>query len=106
MKLFPIQSERKAKPHHLNIPWSVAELAYSVYSARYGREQSLERLAERGGFYPSEMDELLPDWRNRCDLIERYKQAFEYLVGCLPEECTAGFVTEARRIIAGEERVG
>lgn len=63
--MFPIQSERGADPHPLRIPWDVAELAYSVYSARYGRDQSLERMAERGGFGPSEMDMFLPDWRER-----------------------------------------
>lgn len=68
-KLFPIQTERGAKPHPLWIPWPVAELAYSVYAADFGTSQSLARLAERGGFGPSEMDKLLPDWRARCELI-------------------------------------
>jgi hypothetical protein len=68
-KLFPIQSKRWAAPHPLQIPWSVAELAYSVYSGSYGRSQSLDRLAERGGFGPGEMDMFLPDWRERCDRI-------------------------------------
>jgi hypothetical protein len=65
-RLFPIQSQRGAKPHPLQIPWDIAQLAYSVYSSRYGRSQSLERLAERGGFGPCEMDEFLPDWREQC----------------------------------------
>lgn len=67
----PIATERNAKPHPMRIPWSVAELAYSAYAGKYGRIQTLERLAERGGFYPSEMDELLPDWRERSDEITR-----------------------------------
>lgn len=66
-RLFPIQSERGAKPHPLQIPWGIAELAYSVYSARYGRSQSLECLGQRGGFGPGEMDMFLPDWRERCE---------------------------------------
>lgn len=65
-KMFPIQTERGAPPHPLLIPWHIAELAYSVYASRYGTSQSLERLAERGGFGPSEMDIFLPDWRDRC----------------------------------------
>ena len=65
-KQFPIQLERNAAPHPLTIPWSIAELAYSVYASKYGNSQSLERLAERGGFAPSEMDEFLPDWRLQC----------------------------------------
>lgn len=68
MKMFPIQMERDADPHPVRVPWNVAELAYSVYAGRYGTSQSLERLAQRGGFAPSEMDNFLPDWRKRCDL--------------------------------------
>lgn len=70
-RTFPIQSERGAKGHPLRVPWSLAEKAYSVYSARYGRSQSLERLAERGGFGPSEMDEFTPGWRDECSEIKR-----------------------------------
>lgn len=33
------------------------------------------------------------------DELVRTKAGFEYLVSCLPEDCTAGFVTKARRII-------
>lgn len=43
MKRFPIQGVG-------SVPWAAAEQAYRAYSARYGTEQSLERLAERGGF--------------------------------------------------------
>jgi len=46
------------------IPWPVAELAYDVYSSRFGTSQTLERLAERGGFGACEMDALLPGWRD------------------------------------------
>lgn len=66
MDKFPIQTERDADPHPLSIPWEVAELAYSVYAGRYGTAQTLKRLAERGGFAPSEMDEFVPDWRKLC----------------------------------------
>lgn len=66
---FPIQRERGAKPHLLRIPWSVAEKAYAVYAANYGTSQSLERLAERGGFAPSEMDAFHPSWREETDEI-------------------------------------
>jgi hypothetical protein len=84
-KDFPIASEGKAAAHPLRIPWNVAELAYSVYRSKYGSSQSLERLAERGGFYPSEMDEFLPDWRERSSEEERLRRerdiATEALVG-------------------------
>lgn len=74
---FPIQSERGAKPHPTSIPWWLADQAYSVYSARYGKAQSLERLAERGGFGPSEMDEFVPDWREQCSAYEALKKELE-----------------------------
>ena len=73
-KQFPIQLERNAAPHPLTIPWSIAELAYSVYASKYGNSQSLERLAERGGFAPSEMDEFLPDWRLREEVEQLRKE--------------------------------
>lgn len=66
---FPIQCEPGSLPHPTRIPWSVADRAYSVYAARHGRSQSLERLAERGGFGPSEMDDYLPGWRDECSEI-------------------------------------
>jgi hypothetical protein len=74
---FPIQRERGAEAHPLLIPWSVAEKAYSVYAARYGRGQSLERLAERGGFAPSEMDDFHPTWREEASEIATLKACAE-----------------------------
>lgn len=73
-KMFPIQSNsRDSRPHPLKIPWPVAELAYSTYARRHGRNQSLEQLAERGGFCSLEMDDFLPDWRERCDELSRLR---------------------------------
>lgn len=70
-RTFPINRgfQYKGPAHPLAIPWELAELAYSVYRDRYGSSQSLERLAMRGGFGPCEMDEFVPDWRERCDVI-------------------------------------
>jgi chromosome segregation ATPase len=51
------------------IPWAIAEEAYAVYSARFGRDQSLARLAERGGFGIHEMDMFAPGWRERADTV-------------------------------------
>jgi SMC interacting uncharacterized protein involved in chromosome segregation len=45
------------------IPWSVAELVYIEYAQKHGSSQSLERIAERGGFGYEELDSLLPNWR-------------------------------------------
>lgn len=71
-KLFPILLGYEAKqigPHPTCIPWSVAELAYSSYVRQFGRCQTLERIADRGGFSPNEMDEFVPDWRERSSEI-------------------------------------
>lgn len=40
---FPIQTG-------LSVSWAAAERAYATYAAMFGRQQTLERLAERGGF--------------------------------------------------------
>lgn len=108
-KLFPVIPERRrdvpANPHPLRIPWSVAELAYSVYSGRYGTGQSLERLAERGGFHASEMDEYVPDWRDRASELtalraklaeaererDTYKRLHRHALDCVDQvfqQCT------------------
>lgn len=88
-KLFPIQAERGAKPFPMCVPWSVAELAYSVYASLYGKSQSLDRLAQRGGFAPSEMDQYAPGWRERCDaltdLLRQLSQAQEQLAAVKAE---------------------
>lgn len=53
---FPIQGEYADRDIGLeaipatSVPWAEAEIAYQTYSALYGTQQSLERLAERGGF--------------------------------------------------------
>jgi len=38
-----------------SIPWWLAEEAYAYYSKRFGTSQTLERLAERGGFGREEL---------------------------------------------------
>lgn len=59
-KRFPLQIARDT-PTHFTYPefrtcsWALAELAFKGYAARYGKSQSLERIAERGGFSPAEM---------------------------------------------------
>lgn len=72
---FPLQVSRDktTAPHPLRIPWPVAEKAYCVYAGKYGRSQTLERLAERGGFSGSEMDMLYPAWREEISAIAAAK---------------------------------
>ena len=55
VKLFPVQSNRDDRV----IPWAIAEEAYKEYVAQHGKDQSLERLAERHGFGCSELAILL-----------------------------------------------
>ncbi len=48
------------------VSWELAEEAYEAYSSRYGTSQSLERLAELGGFGRDEFAELLSKcWTKR-----------------------------------------
>jgi len=75
-RVFPViyWQSKNAKPGPMTIPWEVAEYAYSVYSSRYGRSQSLERLGERGGFHASELDDFVPDWRERASRITQLER--------------------------------
>lgn len=57
---FPIQADHASLDPYIKhpvstIPWWLAEIAYEFYAERYGRQQSLERLAERGGFGREEL---------------------------------------------------
>ena len=45
------------------IPFVVHLRAYGVYSEMFGKSQTAERLAERGGFAPGELDVFYPEWR-------------------------------------------
>lgn len=45
------------------IPWWLAEEAYDWYAKQFGSDQTLERLAERGGFGREELLSLL-----RCSI--------------------------------------
>jgi hypothetical protein len=58
---FPIQGGVVGRNDYRpsQIPWWLAEEAYKVYSRREGAGQSLERLAERGGFGREELLNLL-----------------------------------------------
>lgn len=60
---FPIQEDIRTattptRPAS-SIPWWLADVAYKAYTERYGSGQSLERLAERGGFGRDELLMLL-----------------------------------------------
>ena len=53
---FPLQSSLSRK---FRVPWRVAEKAYATYVKLYGSAQTLERIAEQGGFSSLELIMLL-----------------------------------------------
>lgn len=57
------------------IPWSLHLRAWDAYAEKYGRSQSAERLAERGGFGASELDVFVPGWRDEVSEITRLQEA-------------------------------
>ncbi len=67
-----------------HIPWALADEAYLVYVTQGGRGQSLERLAQRGGFSVGEMDEFRPGWRPVAQEInilkDKLRQATQLLL--------------------------
>lgn len=94
MKTFPIQTDPKyGRPHPPSVPWEVAEKAYSVYSGRHGKAQTLDQLAARGGFSPGEMDIFLPSWRADSDALtlaktenQKLRETLERAIGAIPVE--------------------
>lgn len=77
---FPVMYERNSTPGPTTIPWTMADRAYSIYSARYGKEQSLERIAERGGFGAGELDEFIPGWREELSELAALRAGPWYLL--------------------------
>ena len=63
---FPLQAYEMCRSL-ITVPWAYAEEAYKEYSAQFGTSQTLERLAERGGFGASEIVMLLVQ---RCKRLE------------------------------------
>ena len=54
-----VQNDFSLQESKSEIPWWLAEIAYEHYAKLYGKQQSLERLAERGGFGRDELVSLL-----------------------------------------------
>lgn len=69
-KRFPLQASKDVTPGPKDCAWSIAEKAYANYVKRFGSSQSLERLAERGGFSWWEMDDQYPDWRKEVTALD------------------------------------
>lgn len=70
---FPIQAD--SSYGHLGagrasvVPWWLAEIAYKQYAKLYGKQQTLERLAERGGFGRAELVALLQADKETFELV-------------------------------------
>lgn len=65
---FPVQGDwyrnidnRMVRVQPMSVPWQVAEIAYAVYRTKNGghQAQSLDTLAQRGGFGRDELLDLL-----------------------------------------------
>ena len=70
-RMFPVQDGP-------DIPWSVAEQVYEVYSHCYGIEQSLEELARRHGFGTKEVEVFL---RARQEPKDRWRELVQQAWG-------------------------
>jgi len=91
MRTFPIQAGYADPvtgevPFQGSVPWPVAEVAYVAYKRRFGTSQSLERLAERGGFGWTELVWLLRGGREeeRGVCLSTYGQALQECADALP----------------------
>lgn len=59
-KRFPVMGVRSIMPNEIvSISWAQAEVVYKEYIRKFGDKQTLERIAERGGFYFEEIVGLL-----------------------------------------------
>jgi hypothetical protein len=95
-RMFPIQRQyAKGDLPRLpggQVPWCVAERAYEVYAAKYGTHQTLEHLAERGGFGWNELvwllrggkDDFMGDIREKLPSVDP-----PVLVCCCYGDCKA-----------------
>ena len=63
MKDFGVEGQNRDCPKAIS--WFLAAEAHKVYERLNCARQSLDRIAERGGFYASELDVFVPDWESR-----------------------------------------
>lgn len=75
-RIAELQAERTFPVQRFgSIPWKIGERAWNAYAAKYGRLQSCERIAERGGFGVQEMDVFYPEWRAEVSFAKRAEAA-------------------------------
>lgn len=94
--------------HGNTIPWEVHGLAWEAYAKEYGRKQSAERIAERGGFGTCEMDTLLPDWRKRVADLDTHPQGAVVDGAVLPAKLATDLIVsrDDRGLIQSVSRKG
>lgn len=68
-KTFPV-----CRSGGMTIPYELAQRAYLVYAKKYGTSQPLDRMGQRGGFYPEELDEFVPGWREELSELNALKK--------------------------------
>jgi hypothetical protein len=85
----------------VTIPWSVAEKAYKGYARIH--TQSLETLAERGGFAEEELDKYYPLWRDEVSEIKQLKMRVSELEALLAQEKRDRAMNDAKWIHIGAE---
>ena len=64
------------------IPWSLHLKAYNAYCKKYGRQDALIDLEDRGcrgGFSTGELDDFVPGWRNEVEELSLLKKEVERL---------------------------
>jgi hypothetical protein len=76
------------------IPWDLHVRAWGAYAAKYGKYQSAERIAERGGFDVNELDVFLPGWRDELTAYAQLAAARERIAAL---EAEIGILTAAYR---------
>ncbi|MCE9567656.1 MAG: hypothetical protein K8U57_37115 [Planctomycetes bacterium] len=106
-KQFPVMTGNGYGMPKIMIPWNVAVKAYVVYVRDHGGSgQSLERVAERGGFYDKEMDKFYPAWREESEeihLLRKRVAKLDTLIAQAEQQPAAGLVAQELKPIATDE---
>lgn len=98
--------ERKMAPvqgYSAGIPWSLHREAWDAYAKKYGKNQTAERLADRGGFGTEELDDFIPGWRDRVSEITALREEVKRLSEAAPAKpCEAEDEPDKYCITAGD----
>lgn len=77
---FPVIKRKYNTRNITEIPWIVAERCYRNYSG--WQDQSLERIAERGGFAETELDRYAPGWEYEAKMYTA-RNHVAFLLSCV-----------------------